>query len=361
MSDSKAEERSGHTRDLAREHIHQLIQGGQVEYEAFDGGAEEKVLASAYQRACAALAEIIDANQLRQFKASKPIRKAWQRILALDFEDRALVVETWARCVREMGEDWQAARTVCSKFASIIDVLPRRLDSGLSCLLVALFRRQKEDAFDAISDITEGWKTLTAAEHRKQYVDFLESYLQYTPSKTLPCLARAASLLIKAADPKRLETFGSVCSPKAMKTDKYACRFLHALCSGVESTNESHFGRYLDLCLAAAAKSCGSAASVAADVPERLDGLNASLGSEYLDGFCRLVENVGIGVVGRGLGSFYHRFASEDPARIRQYVDLVCQVSNRYGKEAAFAFVEGKTRASVEFWEDADAHDTDSR
>jgi hypothetical protein len=349
MNDSEAKEGRGQTCDLAREHLRQLIQRGQVEYEAFDSGEDAKVLASGYKRACTALAEIIDVNRLRQLGSSKRIRKAWSRILALDFEDRALVVETWARCLRETGEDWRAARAVCSKFASIVDALPRKLDSGLACMLVELVRYQKEDAFHAVADLMDGWKTLTAAEHRKRYVDFLEGYFRYTSSRTLTPLAKAASLLIKTTDQDPLAILGSVCSPNVMKTDKYAGWFLKALCSGLETVHESNRRRYLDLCLATAAKSCGSASSVAVDVPKKLGGLNASLGSEYLDGFRRLVENVGICVVGRCLGSFYRRCAAQDSARIRQYVDLVCQVSSEYGKEAAFAFVEGKTRVSAEF------------
>lgn len=172
-----------------------------------------------------------------------------------------------------------------------------------------------------------------SAEDFETFARCVSSY-QETSGSILIAAAEIGSVAIRANSRPLVEKLISAVTPDAMYDSKPARELLPAMAS-------LKTAQAMAVCVAVAAHNHSSALNLARRIHE--DSL------AYLNSFQRIVEEVGVSMIGYGTKQLPVLFQTVGEERATQFVDQGIAIARRYGRLAAEEYFEQKTAASKLF------------
>jgi hypothetical protein len=156
---------------------------------------------------------------------------------------------------------------------------------------------------------------------------------QETSGNIIRAAAEIASIALQSHSRPLVEKLMAAVSPEAMFDSKPSRELLPALA-------KLKTAAAVGVCVAAAADNHSSALNLARRIHE--DSV------AYLNAFQRIVEEVGISMIGYGTNQLPGLFQKAGDERATEFVAQGIAIAHRYGKVAAEAFFEQKTAAAKE-------------
>jgi hypothetical protein len=148
-----------------------------------------------------------------------------------------------------------------------------------------------------------------------------------------------------------LEGIHQALHPGHVLQDSDSRRFLPALAilsKQLRKRGVEEWALGMDIVSAIAKSNISSAYVVADELPACVAQMGPGQGKAYLEGFLLLGEQLGIRIVGFGLGPLARIYRDHEVARARQFVGFAAQIAELCGLTAAEWFLERKTNAGRE-------------
>ena len=331
-------------------HVRELIAAGKHGYRVFDVLDAAGLPPDAVGSIRRALVQVVEVDLVQELKQGEGILDTARALLAMEAADRPGLFAAWARVLVAAQHNRKAMKELCSDFTALVACLSPAALLATEDFVAALIEHQKRDGLDMILEGLGATIQSMSESQREEWFAFLEPYVPLVYPKPLAGLARISGALVCHGENALLEVLGGICDLDTVENDREVEPFL-LRCSGSLAQVADELGLpYLRLCLQIAKQSCGSAGSVAKQMPKRLDLLPEPARLRYLEAFARVVEHASIRTVSFCLKALHGMFAQESVSGLDEFVDAVCEVGRDYGASAADAFVQRKTAASRAAW-----------
>ena len=333
--------------EIAKRHISGLIEQGNEEYRIFElvDTLDPNIFDIPNIRKD--IFEVIDINETQCLKRNREIYSTAQGIFKLGHSHVTEAFHTFVKCLQAAESDRKTLRTVCSNFTSLICTRTPVIDKRFLTFVPELIKQHKKNAFRIVPTVLDNLSKINSDEQAIKYLDFIQNYLPALSEKGFKGLLLTSLFLFGSDGVHAADEFAKYCTIKALQHNEDAEKLIIRLGDAINNVPEELRSKYFTLCMMAASRSFGSAMFIVSDIPEKLECMENTARSQYLDSFARIFEHAGISTVGYCSGRLYKLFQKHPQNEVVELVNIICEIASKYGPTAAFAFIEAKKSSSV--------------
>jgi hypothetical protein len=284
----------------------------------------------------------------QELRAGSEISDTADAIIKAGEPDTAKCFSAWRLAVTGAYPSRAAMRAMLQSFGRLLQ-LTRRSQRPVFLDFLPRIAPCVDDL--EVAGIEEILKMVNAFEDSGDGQHFLEFVGLYgsTSGQVVLGVARIAHKAIRYDRKDYLSKFLAIVPPERTLENADAKKLIPTLASLIEVSSprgKDFCCKGLDLFLTVAGKNYSSACFSMREVPKRLESVSSSAGLYYVEDFERLVQAIGISVVGFCLNKLPKMYGEYGVAATRSFVEAAASAADTYGINAGQGFLERMTGAA---------------
>ncbi len=335
------------SKQVLKEHCEEMRQKFPI-YQIFDRLEQSNLSVedvTALRKEFSQLAEVFIQQELR---LDPEILQAVDYIISLGMPDAHRVASSWKTAVVSAADiSRPAAKIMFSGFYQwLLETSPETRDSFFE-VLPQLAPSIRKLGTKGILQILSAVKELMTHEDCEVLLQSIAAYGE-TDAEIILGVSSIARDALRSGEANYLERLMAILPAEEIVEDQDSYALIPEiarLCEVCNKHKELLWRHALDLILLIAEENCSSAYATAQALPKRLQRSDVDP-IIYFEDFAKLVETIGIRVIGFGLKTlpeFYEKYGIE---KTRSFVDAAASVAEDYGVTAGQYLLEQKTASA---------------
>ena len=342
--------------DVAKNHLRELAARKSVAYELL---VHLEQLSPSVDADCFKnLSELVDRVVFHEVRVPAEVTRRFEDMARSNTSELGQLLDVWQQTFKKAEPSRAGMRLVLANYADWLTEVSASARPAFLEALPRMAQRIHELGLDGMRTIILALNACTSSTDCGIVAKGIAAYGR-TSGSILLAVARIARDAAAFDATTKLETVIGAVPPDTVLDAKDSRNLLPAtarVSKHCANLGKTAWLRGIDLCLALATRSHSSACVVAEKLPTLLTELSPGADAAYMDAFSRLVETIGVSIVGFGITKMPRVFRDLGAPQAMQFVDVGIYVAEKYGRKAGKSFFDERTSASRSHLSHLSAH-----